>query len=617
MIRNYFLFAFVLLLFSTCKEPVEANNEKEIIFFEVEGQLGETLINSEQATVLILVDSSATLSAITTEISISEKASIVPASGQTVDFTEGTVTYTVTAEDNSTKPWKVSIETEKSNGANILTFNLRRQKEEPIIGDSTVSVIVRSGTDLATLKPEITVSPKASISPASLEEVDFSNGPVMYTVTAENGRTQQWLVSVMAEQIYEANILTFTIPGQIGESVFESANIYIEVPVGYDLTNVTPNLTITEGTTVEPQSGVAVNFAEKGYVDYKVTTEIDSKKLWRVYVTEEVVKPDNSNIQYMGRVDFTNPLKPRLSAPGTAILVKFRGTYCQIIIDDQHLYDSYNNFLEIVVDGTQRTRIQTTGKKNTIDLVKDLPDGEHTLMIFKDTEAGIGYVDFVGLRCEELLQSDPLPNRRIEFIGNSITCGYGVDDSEIACGSGEWYDHHNAYLAYGPEVGRRLNAQWMLTSVSGIGLIQSCCGNTFTMPDVYENTNLSTSGAKWDFSAYQADVVTVCLGQNDGIQDSVAFCSAYVDFLGTVRSKYPNASIVCLTSPMADASLFNSQKNYLTGIVEHMNNSNDSKIYKLFLTPNLNSGCDFHPGKAEQQITANEIEAFLKEKLGW
>jgi hypothetical protein len=137
------------------------------------------------------------------------------------------------------------------------------------------------------------------------------------------------------------------------------------------------------------------------------------------------------------------------------------------------------------------------------------------------------------------------------------------------------------------------------------------------MPDVYENTNLSTSGTKWDFSTYQADVVTVCLGQNDGIQDSIKFCSAYVNFLGTVRSKYPNASIVCLTSPMADAGLFNSQKNYLTGIVEHMNNSNDAKIYKLFLTPNLNSGCDSHPSKAEHQITANEIEVFLKEKLGW
>ena len=617
MIRSYFIFAFVLLLFSTCKEPVEANNEKEILSFEIVEKISEASIDIEQATVYIQVDSTANLSAIAPEIRVSENASILPASGQTVDFTNGTLTYTVTAEDNSTKLWKVTVETEKSEETKILTFHLSRQSEEPVIGDSTISVNVRSGTNLATLKPEITVSPKASISPASLEEVDFSNGPVVYTVTAENGRTQQWIVSVTVEKIYEANILTFSIPDQIGESVFENANIYIEVPVGYDLTSVIPSLTITKGTTVEPQSRVAVNFAEKGYVDYKVTTEIDSKKLWRVFVSEEVVKPNNSNIQYVGRVDFANPLKPRLSAPGTAVLVKFRGTYCQIIIEDQLLYSSYNNFLEIVVDGTQHTRIQTTGKNNTIDIVKDLPEGEHTLMIVKNTEAGIGYIDFVGLRCDELLEPDPLPTRRIEFIGNSITCGYGVDASEIACGAGEWYDQHSAYYAYGPEVARRLNAQWMLSSVSGIGLIQSCCGNTFTMPDVYENTNLSTSGSKWDFSVYQADVVTVCLGQNDGIQDSVKFCNAYVNFLGTVRSKYPNASIVCLTSPMANTGLFNSQKNYLTGIVEHMNNKNDANVYKLFLTPNLNSGCDSHPSKAEHQVTASELEVFLKEKLGW
>ena len=61
----------------------------------------------------------------------------------------------------------------------------------------TVAVEVENGTDLTALTPEITVSAGASISPSSGESVDFSNGPVSYIVTAENGTDSQiWMVTV-------------------------------------------------------------------------------------------------------------------------------------------------------------------------------------------------------------------------------------------------------------------------------------------------------------------------------------------------------------------------------------------------------------------------------------
>jgi putative lipase involved disintegration of autophagic bodies len=53
---------------------------------------------------------------------------------------------------------------------------------------------------------------------------------------------------------------------------------------------------------------------------------------------------------------------------------------------------------------------------------------------------------------------------------------------------------------------------------------------------------------QWDFTNYQPDVVTVCLGQNDGVQDSTIFCSAYVNFLKRMRSYYPTAQIILVTS---------------------------------------------------------------------
>jgi len=617
MKRNSFFIILGLVLAWACKDPVELSSQKEILTFFVSGQTTPAAIVPDAGTVSIIVDTNTILSEIAPQITVSENASINPASGQTVDFSSGPITYTVTAQDNSTKKWVATAETVKSDSANILTFYLKRQKAPAIISDSTVTIEVKVGTSLVALTPEITISPKAYITPANMEAMDFSAGPVTYVVTSESGKAKHWTVTVTIEKIYEANILSYTIPNQVGVSIFEASTINIEVPIGYDLTSVVPTLTVSEGATVEPQSGVAVNFSTTGYVDYLVTTTAGSKKSWRVFVTEEVINADHPYIQYMGRVDFTNPLKPKLYAPGTSIFVKFKGTFCQLLINDQELYGSYHNYLEIVVDGTQFTRIKNTAKKNTINLVSNLPDGEHTLLITKATEAGMGYLEFIGFRCDELLEPNPAPERRIEFIGNSITCGYGNDQSQLTCDQGDWYDQHNAYFAYGPEVARRLNTQHMLTSVSGIGLIHSCCDMTYEMPDVYEKVNLSPSGAVWNFTKYPADVVTVCLGQNDGIQDSTAFCSAYVTFIGTIRSKYPDATIVCITSPMADNNLYNSQKNYLTGIVDYMNSHNDSKVYKHFLSHNLTSGCDYHPNMAEHQKIADELELFLKELLNW
>ncbi|MEZ4931043.1 MAG: hypothetical protein R2788_02790 [Saprospiraceae bacterium] len=44
------------------------------------------------------------------------------------------------------------------------------------------------------------------------------------------------------------------------------------------------------------------------------------------------------------------------------------------------------------------------------------------------------------------------------------------------------------------------------------------------MPPVFDNVDMRYDSIEWDFSKYQPDVLTICLGQNDGVQDSTAFC---------------------------------------------------------------------------------------------
>ncbi len=122
---------------------------------------------------------------------------------------------------------------------------------------------------------------------------------------------------------------------------------------------------------------------------------------------------------------------------------------------------------------------------------------------------------------------------------------------------------------------------------------------------------------QWDFKKYIPDVVTVTLGQNDGKQDSVIFCSAYVQFIKTLRSKYPAAHIFCLTSPMADATLVAQMKNYLSGIVSFMNKEGDNKVHKFYYSRQFHNGCGGHPDIFEHSAIADELSAYIQQVMKW
>jgi hypothetical protein len=328
-------------------------------------------------------------------------------------------------------------------------------------------------------------------------------------------------------------------------------------------------------------------------------------------------KANHPYIQYTGRIDFSNPLLPRMWAPGCYIMATFTGPDCQIVLNDEELWGKNHNYLEVVIDDNKPTRIQTTGKNNVIQVASGLSNGPHTLVVCKNTESNIGYLEMVGLKCKSLLPVKVKPIRRIEFFGNSITCGASSDTSMVACGKGVWQDQHNAYMAYGPVTSRSLNAQWHLTSVSGIGLIHSCCNLPLTMPQVFDKVNLMNNAIQWDFSKYIPDIVTICLGQNDGVQDSAVFCKAYVDFIGTLRSHYPKATIICLSSPMADKNLVKVMKVQLSSIVKALNDKGDNNVYKYFFSKRYYHGCDTHPDLSEHQEIATELTAYIQKIKKW
>lgn len=84
--------------------------------------------------------------------------------------------------------------------AEILSFTMPQQTGPATINSSnaTVHIEVSIGTALTSLTPTITVSPGATINPASGVARNFTT-PQTYTVTAGNGTTKVWTVTVTVE----------------------------------------------------------------------------------------------------------------------------------------------------------------------------------------------------------------------------------------------------------------------------------------------------------------------------------------------------------------------------------------------------------------------------------
>ena len=180
------------------KEPYiqGADDEKAILKFEVNDVIGTVDENSK----IVVLDFPAgtDVSHLTPTITISNYATIEPESGVAQDFTNP-VYYTVTAMNGTTAQYMVeAVVHDADNEKSIRSFVIDDVEGEIDEFSKTVTVQMPQGTDVTELVPTIEVSEGATVSPASGEPQDFTN-PVFYTVTAQNGTTAVYTVTVIVE----------------------------------------------------------------------------------------------------------------------------------------------------------------------------------------------------------------------------------------------------------------------------------------------------------------------------------------------------------------------------------------------------------------------------------
>jgi len=143
----------------------------------------------------------------------------------------------------------------------IHTFSINGVQGTINAENSTISVILPSGSSLRALSPVITVADGAIVTPNSGTAVDFADSQgnltkVTYTVTNKD-LYQKYTVSV---DVARAKIISFKIGSVQGDIDDVNKKVSLYLPVGTDLTALFPIVEYTSGATISPALGSAVNF---------------------------------------------------------------------------------------------------------------------------------------------------------------------------------------------------------------------------------------------------------------------------------------------------------------------------------------------------------------------
>jgi lysophospholipase L1-like esterase len=332
---------------------------------------------------------------------------------------------------------------------------------------------------------------------------------------------------------------------------------------------------------------------------------------------------------YQGRVEKLENNTVVLIGTASSVSFNFTGKECSISLQSIDSWE-HHNYVSLVLDGKYigKLRIEK-GAAQSFPIKPTTNKKVHTLEIYKTTEAHSGGILFAGTTAK-LTSITAKKKKKIEFIGDSITCGAASDPSDIPCDKGEYFDHHNGYYAYGPVLSRAIGVDYLMSSVSGIGMYRNWNDENkdeAIMPDVYQNLYLTidNSKPKYDF-AFQPNIISIALGTNDfsggdGKKERMPFnpekyVSNYINFIKMLYKHNPNAQIVITNSPMVGgerAVVFEDCLNKVKAAFESDRTYKPILIFKFKpMTPN---GCGGHPDVADHKVLANEYAPFLKKLL--
>lgn len=263
--------------------------------------------------------------------------------------------------------------------------------------------------------------------------------------------------------------------------------------------------------------------------------------------------------------------------------------------------------------------------------------GTHEIHIWKLTENYRGKCALLALETDGILLEPRVEKKaaHIEFVGDSITCGYGNEASNREDPFRP--EEENGYITYAMCASRLLNAEPTCISVSGICVAvdpqSGAPGGVPGMKDLYPFTDAPYEQeyagkevpVSWEFAAHPKDAVVINLGTNDvnafklaGDRDAAAafFAQQYMGFLQQIRHlNGAETFILCTLGPL-DYYLYDQIRDV---VAEYQEETGDQNIacfkYGGVVQWSEGYGAVGHPSAATHRRMGQELATELRRHL--
>lgn len=327
-----------------------------------------------------------------------------------------------------------------------------------------------------------------------------------------------------------------------------------------------------------------------------------------------------AEIRYTGRT-LTDGDSVSFDWSGSLMECRFTGRSLALRISDTR-----KNYYNLTVDGRNAGIVTVTGRDTLITLVSNLSRGEHSLRLQKRTEAEQGRTTIHAVQLDtkaRLLPAAAVPGRHIEFIGNSLTCGYGTEG--LSANEPFKAEAENCDKSFACIIARYFDAGYNLVSHSGQGVARNYGDKNTTSPvtmaDRICRTFDTSESPVWNFadSPYRPDLVVINLGTNDFSTlphpTREEFRAAYLRILTTLREAYGDTTPILCVAPRVEEPAF-------TYIREICNDAPYPNLAFAAILPGYcnndsDLGSSAHPNYAGQRKMAMLLIPYVSTLTGW
>lgn len=340
--------------------------------------------------------------------------------------------------------------------------------------------------------------------------------------------------------------------------------------------------------------------------------------------TTRYLKDCGDCIKLMGRAEITDlGLVPHTTASGFAFYFDGSGDIELTVTGSSNIFDA--QYFIVYVDGEMGNRLtldHAVGRQETktFKAAEGLSAGMHRIEIYRETEEINAECVFNSITLDGEMYPVPDAPLMIEFVGDSITTGYGaypVTDESVAKGREDHPIRQAGTKSYAFLTAQALGTDFQACCTSGYGVEVGYNTDGVNMQMMYDKTAFHhDSTALWSFDR-KADVVVINLGTNDSgarykntanVIPESQIIDGMENLISIVKEKNPDAKIVWVTGMMGKTFEISTKL-----LIKKLGGA--EKGYYFCVLPQGTSGGGGHPDESQHAAAAEVLTEFLKEDV--